>query len=123
MNGNGNVSTSFPTLGYYEGLSKGFFLGFTAAQFFSGWISGPMVVVIILVYVFASEYVQRLGSLVPGVFVKHVMSLLVRVGLASAQADPNGGVIAFNNNNNNYQFTDVFGPLNTPGHHSPFYSI
>ncbi len=43
-------------------LARGFFLGFVVAQFISGWVSGPLVIIAVLVYVFAGQAARTLGQ-------------------------------------------------------------
>jgi len=40
--------------------AQAFFCGFVAAQFISGWISGPVIFITIVCYVFLGKGVQRL---------------------------------------------------------------
>jgi hypothetical protein len=45
-----------------EWVVKGFFIGFIVAQFISGWISGPLIVIVLLLYVFAGEASRKIGA-------------------------------------------------------------
>ncbi len=47
-----------------EALVKGFFIGFLAAQFVSGWISGPLILVVLFLYVFLGNASRKVGNAV-----------------------------------------------------------
>jgi hypothetical protein len=40
-----------------------FFIGFVAAQFISGWVSGPLILVVLFLYVFLGEATRKLGQI------------------------------------------------------------
>lgn len=50
------------TLLEYKNLAKGFFIGFVAAQFVSGWISGPFILCVLCFYVFSGPFVQQINT-------------------------------------------------------------
>jgi hypothetical protein len=60
-----------------EPLARGFFIGFIVAQFISGWFSGPLVVVVLLLYVFLGDVTRKVGksimARIPGVIMRRFM--------------------------------------------------
>lgn len=60
-------------------LVKGFFAGFVVAQFITGWVSGPLIVVLILLYVFSSRVLEQGHKYLTQVF--GAWSVLQRIGV------------------------------------------
>ncbi len=67
-------------------LIKGFFAGFVAAQFISGWISGPLIVVFIFISVFSARALERIQQYAERFF--STWTLLQKVGLVAATVIP-----------------------------------
>ena len=45
-----------------EALVRGFFVGFITAQFISGWVSGPLIVLVLIFYVFGGNGWKRITN-------------------------------------------------------------
>ena len=61
-----------------EAQIRGFFIGFIVAQFISGWVSGPLIIVVLLLYVFLGETTRKAGrkivSWLPAMMIKRFVA-------------------------------------------------
>ena len=96
-----------------ESLIKGFFVGFIAAQFISGWISGPIILVVLFLYVFLGGATRKIGKAIiakaPGFMVNYFVGLPVQQEVPNAFEDP-------------FTVTTIDSTHNSNMFPSPFYS-
>lgn len=72
-----------------KNLAKGFFTGFVAAQFVSGWISGPLILVALFLYVFLGQAMRQAGGAIVRRMPAFLLHLLARVSASKADiGDP-----------------------------------
>lgn len=69
----------------YKNLSKGFFIGFVAAQFVSGWMSGPIILLVLFLYVFIGQAMQHVGDAIMARLPTFALNLVSRIGSGKAQ--------------------------------------
>jgi hypothetical protein len=71
-----------------KSIAKGFFLGFVGAQFVSGWISGPLILIIIIVYIFIGQAMQQVGDAITARMPAFLVNSLLRFTSSGKTSDP-----------------------------------